>query len=74
MYRQASREATHEVLESFGFTHDDIEEIQRDMAFIRRLRITSEAAGVKTVTSAIAFIFALGGAGLTLLFQQLAGR
>lgn len=74
MYRQAAREATREVLESFGFSIDEMDEMQRDMAFIRRLRIASEAAGVKTVTSFVAIAFAAGGAIVTLGFQKLLGH
>ena len=74
MYKQASREATREVLESFGFTVDEIDEVQRDLAFIRRLRIASEAAGIKTVTSAVALLFALCGAIATIAYQTLLGR
>lgn len=74
MYKTAAREATHEVLESFGFSVDEKDEMQRDMAFMRRLRIASEAAGIKTATSFVALIFALIGAGVTLIFQRLLGN
>lgn len=70
MYREAAKEATREVLESLGVTIDQMEEMQRDLAFIRRLRVVSEAAGVKTVTSAVALVFALVGAAGTLALQH----
>ena len=71
IYRTAAKDATREVLESFGFTIDQVEEMQRDLAFVRRLRVTSEAAGVKTVTSLVALIFAVLGAAGSLALQQL---
>lgn len=71
MYKQAAKDATREVLESFGLSGDEIEEVQRDMAFIRRLRVASEAAGIKTATSIVALIFAAVGSILTIGIQTL---
>lgn len=71
LYKQAARDATREVLESFGFSIDQMDEMQRDMAFIRRVRVATEAAGVKTVTSVVALVFAAFGAIMTLGFQTL---
>lgn len=74
LYKDAARESTREVLESFGFDVDDANEMQKDMYFNRRLRKTSEAASTKFVTSGIALLFGAIGAVITLAFQSLLGK
>lgn len=74
MYRDAAQEAAKEVLLSFGFNTADAGTIQKNQVFLTKLRVTSEAANLKIVTSAIALIFGVIGAVVMLAFQTFLGK
>ena len=74
IYKEAAKEATQEVLESFGFTVEEMEQMQRDLAFLRRLRMKSEAVGLKTATSLVALTFTLAGAAVTFVIGKFLGN
>jgi hypothetical protein len=64
------RETVHEVLEAFGFNSDDVTEIQKDIAFLRRLRKTSEQVSAKTLIGFIGLFFTVLGLLAAFLFNQ----
>ncbi len=52
------KRAVRATMEEFGFTVDDVTEIQKDQAHLRRQRLTSETIGVRAIAGLI-------GSGIT---------
>lgn len=59
-----------DTLETLGFDTDDRNEIQKDIIFLRKLRVANEATNAKLVASAIGLVFTLIGAFITLAAQS----
>jgi hypothetical protein len=68
------REAVMETLETLGFDVADVNEIQQDILFLRRLRKASDAAGARTVTAIVGLVFTAVGALLVIGFQTFLKR
>lgn len=67
--RRIRRETVLDVLESFGMTVDDVNEVQADFAHLRRSRKISEQVGSKVRLGVIGLLFALLTWGVTWLLQ-----
>lgn len=62
--------AARETLKSLGFDVDDVNEMQADALFLRKLRKSNEAVNAKVIAGAIGLFFTLAGALATLAFQN----
>lgn len=60
-----------ETLESFGFDTDDVNEMQKDILFLRKLRKATEDTNGKVKAGVIGLLFTLAGALVTLGVQHL---
>ena len=69
--RSMERKTVMDTLESLGFDVDNLVDLQKDMAFSRRLRIASENANAKIVAGIIGLVFTVIGALGTLFIQSL---
>lgn len=68
--RRLERTATLETLEALGFDVDDVTEIQKDILFLRQLRVATQARNAKIALSLIGFFFTVVGAIVTLAAQN----
>ncbi len=68
--RRLHKTATLETLEALGFDVDDINAIQADLLFLRKLRSTSESTNAKITAGVIGLVFTVAGALLTLAMQS----
>lgn len=68
--KRLRKEAVLETLESLGFDVNDINEIQKDILFLRRLRTATETNRAKISAGIIGLVFTLMGALATLGLQQ----
>lgn len=59
-----------DTLETLGFDTDDRNEIQKDIIFLRKLRVANEATNAKLVASIIGLVFTLIGAFVTIFAQS----
>lgn len=71
--KRIRREVVLDTLESLGFDVDDVNEMQKDALFLRRMRKASETTQAKVTAAAITLFFTLVGALGTLLIQNLLG-
>lgn len=53
---EASKEAVSETLSALGFTPDNPNEIQKDLHYLRKVRIGSEFVSMRVKASAIAIL------------------
>lgn len=63
-------EATLATLKTLGFDTDDINEAQKDMIFLRQLRVASQNTKAKVGAAVITLFFTLAGVIGTLLIQN----
>lgn len=68
--KRIRREVVMETLESLGFDTDDVNEIQKDILFLRKLRTATERNTAKITAGVIGLVFTLIGAGVTLALQH----
>lgn len=64
------KETIKETLTALGFTPGDPQEVQRDMSFVRRMRLLAEAAGSKAVIIVIGLMTTAVVSGLVLLAEH----
>lgn len=69
-----TREAVEETLKQLGLDLEDVHEMQADMAFLRRVRMLSEASSIKAITVTIAGVGAAIFFVLGLGVQKLLGQ
>lgn len=63
-------EAVMATLKTLGFDTDDINEAQKDMIFLRQLRVASQNTRAKVGAAIITLFFTLAGVVGTLLIQN----
>lgn len=71
--KRIRREVVLDTLESLGFDVDDVNEMQKDALFLRKMRKASETTQAKITAAAITLFFTLVGALGTLLIQNWLG-
>lgn len=69
--KRLERTATLETLEALGFDVEDVNEIQKDILFLRQLRTATQTRNAKLAAGIIGFVFTLMGAFATIAVQQL---